>query len=136
MSEETIESLKLKIDLLQQEKRSLENDNEYLSFKREVAEWAVYGVINKNLKISLDPDVLYQTGYNISYEMGKISGKQFLHESELAFKQHAEMNELIFCIKDIEMRSGYKSLYLEKHPSAIPRKWFFPKRETLKTDGG
>lgn len=65
------------------------------SFRAAIAEWAVAGVISRqlSLRVSLDNSQA-QNALDMARAIGGNAGHQFLHAAELAFKDHAEMSTL------------------------------------------
>jgi extradiol dioxygenase family protein len=64
-------------------------------FGRAVAEWAVAGVMSRQLSLRVAVDHTQQQNLlDMARALGANAGNQFLHAAELAFKDHAEFASL------------------------------------------
>jgi hypothetical protein len=98
--------------------------NEFLEFKLAVAEWAVAGVLARNLRLNvrLDPAVMDQAQnmLDVAERMGATAGHQFLRGAELNFKLHADMAQLK---SEVPPHTSYRHTAEEgvPHPIFWPR---------------
>lgn len=89
---------------LEQRTRSLREDlaraNEALreaKFQAAVAEWAVAGVISRQLSLRVsmsETEQATQRAVDLARAVGANAGAELLHRAELAFKDHAEFSSL------------------------------------------
>lgn len=69
-----------------------------LDLRAAIAEWAVAGVLSRNLRLNVSAGAQLQAEQNavdLARALGANAGHQFLHAAELAFKEHAEHSRLM-----------------------------------------
>jgi hypothetical protein len=85
---------------LRQENEKLRADLTQAKFHAAVAEWAVAGVLTRNVSLNLAVngttlDQQRQDAVTLAKALGMKAGAEFLHRAELAFLKHAEYSSLM-----------------------------------------
>lgn len=105
---------------LNRRNQALQNQLKEAEYRVALAEWAVAGVISRNLHLNIDISPQMLTGADpaaLTMHIGRTAGREFLHAAELEFKMHAEYAKL-----QQRVMGEYAGEFLT--PSAIPdRPW-------------
>lgn len=104
------------------------NDTEY---RRDVAEWAVIGLVNESVHLTIN-DVMDKNSIQMIMEnLSKLAARKLLRDSQLEFNDHAELAEMRAHIHYLENHAQSRGLqfkpYLEKMPGTLPDDSFRPK---------
>jgi hypothetical protein len=95
---------------------------EEISYGRAVAEWALAGVLSRNLHLKLSVDTTQaQERDRLIAHLARNAGQEFLHAAKLEFTQHAEHAEL--------QHRHYQdySAHISNDPNRRPQDQYWPR---------
>jgi len=102
-------------------------------FRAETAEWAVRGIVNYDVHITIDPLMLshLKDTTGLVRAIGEHAGLQLLHSAKLAFTQQANYHALLHHLHYLESHARGRGLefapFEAPDPEGIPREWYWPK---------
>lgn len=106
---------------LQMQIAGLEKQLMEAEFKRAVAEWAVAGVLSRQLHLNVEIATASDP-LELAKHVGRNAGYQFVHAAELQFKDHAELARL-----KNTTNNYYDFAIHNSAPDALPTKSYWPK---------
>lgn len=96
IEKEVIRRVALIVKDIQQELDDMRDKYVAADFRASVAEWAVAGVMSRNVRFCVAPEELADKSrlYDLSQHFARQAAAMLLHDADLAFRQHSELWEL------------------------------------------